>query len=183
MPAGNSSNTVFTAIPVGEDFYMSFSTERFFHNISTLDIDSIVFKLYDARLVGDIGSPNPNAIIETVDSNVNGNRFAVTDTRVAVLVNSSTLDTYESTRTNGATAVFRGELYGFAELVVSGEETGEEARLIPAPMSSALTVAAASLQEEYWDGYLFPEDVQGGNTLASITVVGDGNNSGFIIIT
>jgi hypothetical protein len=179
MSAGNSSNTVFTAIPVGEDFYMSFSTERFFHNISPLDVETIVFKLYDARLIGDVGSPNPNAIIETVDSSVFGLRFAVTDTKVSVLVNSSTLDAYETARTNGATTVFRGELYGFAELVVDGEETGEESRLIPADIVMAVSIPAVALQEAYWDGVFYEPDVQDMAAATSVPAVADAD---FILI-
>jgi len=161
MTAGNASNTVFTAIPVGEDFYMSFSTERFFHNIIPADISNIVFKLYDARTIGSIGNPNPNAIIETVDRSQNSNRFTVGDKSISVLVLSSTLDTWEQTKTSDNQAKFRGELYGFAELAVIGEEAGDFIRLIPTPISLKVRFNASLILEEvWWDGYINSGDVQ-----------------------
>ena len=155
MAAGNSSNTVFTTIPVGEDFYMSFSTERFFHNINPADVLNVVFKLYDARIIGSVGNPNPNAIIETVDRSVTPGRFSTSARSVSVLVSSATLDSYENTRTSGSTPVFRGELYGYAELTVGGEETGDIVRLGGASSSARLSVTGSLAEEEYWDGYFY----------------------------
>ena len=158
MTAGNASNTVFTAIPVGEDFYMSFSTERFFHNINPADITDVVFKLYDARIIGDVGSPNPNAIIETVTRSVTPGRFNTTATALSVLVYSSTLDAYSAVATPGS--VFRGELYGYAEVAVGGEETGAITRLTPNNIAAGLGVIGdIPLDEPYWDGYFYPTTV------------------------
>lgn len=158
MAAGNSSNTVFTTIPVGEDFYMSFSTERFFRNINPADILNVVFKLYDARIIGNVGSPNPNAIIETVDRSVSPNRFSVSSKSVSVLIYASNLDAYETTRTASVTTTFRGELYGYAELTVGGEETGDLVRLGSASSSPSLSVFGTLLDPEdlYWDQYFYP---------------------------
>jgi hypothetical protein len=171
MSAGNASNTVFTAIPVGEDFYMSFPTERFFHNIAIPDIQDVVFKLYDARLIGALGSPNPNAVIETVTKSVTPNRFVITATQVSVLIYSATLDSYESVRTSGATTTFRGELYGFASVTVGGEETGDITRLQTNPVTARAFAYAYTLEpEEYWDGYFYSSSV---NTIAaSCNVIG-----------
>jgi len=161
MSAGNSSNTVFTAIPVGEDFYMSFSTERFFHTIVPADILDVVFKLYDARLIGSVGSPNPNAVIETVTKSITPNRFVVTPTAVSVLIYSASLDSYESNRTSGVTTTFRGELYGFASLTVSGEETGAITRLEAQPVTARAFAYATYLEPDtYWDGYFYSTSVQ-----------------------
>lgn len=172
MSAGNASNTVFTAIPVGEDFYMSFPTERFFHNIAIEDIQDVVFKLYDARLIGALGSPNPNAVIETVTKSATPNRFAVTATQVSVSVSSSTLDNYESTRTSGLTTTFRGELYGFASVTVAGEETGAITRLQTNPITARAFAYAYGLEpEEYWDGYFYSSSVK--TIAASCNVLGN----------
>lgn len=158
MAAGNSSNTVFTTIPVGEDFYMSFSTERFFHNIYPGDILNVVFKLYDARIIGSVGNPNPNAIIETVDKSVTPGRFSVASKSVSVLVLSSTLDSYEAARTSNVTTTFRGELYGYAEVTVGGEETGEIIRLAPGSAKASLSAVGTLYEPEdiYWDQYFYP---------------------------
>ncbi len=153
MSAGNSSNTVFTAIPVGEDFLMSFSTERFFHNINTADISNVIFKLYDARIIGTVSSPEPSAIIETVDKTSSPDRFNITSTQMSVSVTSSSLDTYESTKTGVSSSIFRGELYGYAEVVVAGEETGDITRLQATGIRSASTARAVEIEEIYWDGY------------------------------
>lgn len=172
MSAGNASNTVFTAIPVGEDFYMSFSTERFFHNIVPADIQDVVFKLYDARLIGSVGSPNPNAVIETVTKSVTPNRFVITPTNVSVLIYSASLDSYESNRTSGVTTTFRGELYGFASLTVGGEETGAITRLEAQPIAARAYAYALQLEPDtYWDGYFYSTTVQ--TIAASCNAVGN----------
>lgn len=175
MSAGNASNTVFTAIPVGEDFYMSFPTERFFHNIAVDDIQDIVFTLYDARLIGALGSPNPNAIIQTVTKSVTPERFVITATQVSVLIYAAALDSYESTRTSGATTTFRGELYGFASVTVAGEETGAITRLQTNPITAKVFAYAYTLEpEEYWDGYFYsstvPTIAASCNVLGTLTV-------------
>jgi hypothetical protein len=160
MTAGNASNTVFTAIPVGEDFYMSFSTERFFHNIASVDISNIVFKLYDARIIGNVGSPNPNAIIETVDKSQFPDRFVVGDKSISVLILSTTLDNWEQAKTSDNQAKFRGELYGFAELAVVGEEAGDIIRLTANPISLRLKFSSSAMLEElWWDGYFTSEHI------------------------
>lgn len=160
MTAGNASNTVFTAIPVGEDFYMSFSTERFFHNINPADILDIVFKLYDARIIGSVGSPNPNAIIETVTKSVTPNRFTVNSDSVSVLVYSSTLDAYSATSSVSPAPIFRGELYGYAEVTVGGEETGAITRLGDSTISAKLSVSGdLPMDEPYWDQYFYSNTV------------------------
>ena len=168
MAAGNASNTVFTAIPVGEDFYMSFSTERFHETIAPQDFlfTGFVFKLYDARLIGNINSPNPNAVILTYsDQNptVLSNNIKILDKAIAVFVSAAALTAYEQTRTGNSSAVFRGELYGFLEAVVTGEET-KFARMLVIPTASKLTVRG-DLQDSFntggfWDGYFFQEDVR-----------------------
>jgi hypothetical protein len=171
MSAGNASNTVFTAIPVGEDFYMSFSTERFFHNIVPMDIQDVVFNLYDARLIGSVGSPNPNAVIETVTKSVTPNRFVITPTNVSILIFSASLDGYESTRTAGVTTTFRGELYGFASLTVAGEETGTITRLEVWPITARAYAYALQLEPDiYWDGYFYSTTVR--TIAASCNAVG-----------
>ena len=160
MTAGNASNTVFTAIHVGEDFYMSFSTERFFHNINSADIVNVVFKLYDARIIGDIGSPNPNAIIETVTRSTTPTRFSVSTTTLSVLIYSNTLDAYSATASVNPGPVFRGELYGYAEVTVGGEETGAITRLIPTNITAGLSVTGdLPMDEPYWDGYFYSTTV------------------------
>jgi hypothetical protein len=178
MPAGNASNTVFTAIPVGEDFYMSFSTERFHRNISPADFVYLNFKLYDARIIGSIDSPNPNALIiqynnqptdtytdvEGTDPNLNGrsSSFSVSTQSVSVMVLSSDLDNYERTKTGNSAAVFRGELYGYIEAVVTGEETSY-ARLQPAAIRCSAVGTAEMVPyafEEWWDTQFFNEDVR-----------------------
>jgi len=161
MSAGNASNTVFTAIPVGEDFNMSFSTERFFHTIVPTDIIDVEFKLYDARLIGSVGSPNPNAVIETVTKSITPNRFVITPTAVLVSISSTSLDSYESNRTSGATTTFRGELYGFASLTVGGEETGDITRLEAQPITARAFAYATYLEPDtYWDGYFYSTSVR-----------------------
>lgn len=160
MTAGNASNTVFTAIPVGEDFYMSFSTERFFHTINPADILDVVFKLYDARIIGDIGNPNPNALIETVTKSVTPSRFMLNKDSLSVLVYSSTLDTYSASASVNPGPIFKGELYGYAELTVGGEETGAITRLTPANVEAGLSVYGdLPMDEPYWDGYFYPTTV------------------------
>lgn len=159
MSAGNASNTVFTAIPVGEDFRMSFSTERFFHNIAIVDIGEIVFKLYDARTIGSVGNPNPTALIQTITKSGSANSFEITATAVTVTVASATLDAWEVAKTSGATTVFRGELYGYAEVTVAGEETGKITRLEAAGPKVKLKVSAAYLEDLYWDGEFNKADV------------------------
>lgn len=172
MAAGNASNTVFTAIPVGEDFYMSFSTERFHSTIAPQDFVSLNFKLYDARVIGDIGNPNPSAIVKQYNNqnfnsttNPNGRPtfFKILDKSIAVLISSQDLDTYEKTKTGNNAAVFRGEIYGFVEAVVAGEET-KFARLTPLPVGPKLSVTGtlqdAFASAAFWDGYFFREDVR-----------------------
>jgi hypothetical protein len=183
MTAGNASNTVFTAIPVGEDFYMSFSTERFFHNIAPIDISNIVFKLYDARVIGSVGNPNPNAIIETVDKSVSPSRFVVGDKSISVLVLSATLDTWEQTKTSNNQAKFRGELYGFAELAVVGEEAGDVIRLTANPISLRLKFSASlMLHELWWDGYFTSADIVPSSCKFAVQVVGNNTTTGFVTI-
>ena len=126
MPAGNTSNTVFKTVPAGESFTMSFSTERHFHNIAPQDILQLTFRLYDARIIGSVGSPNPTALIQQFTNLPNTGfptRFQILADQVKVDVSSYTLDTYESTRTTGVTTVFRGELYGYIDAIVGGLET------------------------------------------------------------
>lgn len=159
MAAGNASNTVFTAVPVGEDFYMSFSTDRFFHTINPADILGVEFKLYDARIVGDVGNPNPSAVIETVTRAAAPSRFALVGNKLSVLVYSSTLDTYSATATPGS--VFRGELYGYVTLTVGGEETNDFMRLGSATSTPGLRVIGDIPDDEpYWDGYFWPGEVR-----------------------
>jgi hypothetical protein len=171
MPAGNASNTVFTTIPVGKDFFMSFSTERYFRNVYPADFRKLTFKLYDARLIGPLSSPNPNALIEEVNNaafdavtNPKGSpgRFSITSTNVLVFVSKTTLDTYESTRTSGQTTVFKGELYGYVNAEVGGFETGEWVDLGPAKMvESGLKLSSPSMFENvYWDGFFYNSDIQ-----------------------
>lgn len=178
MPAGNASNTVFTAIPVGEDFYMSFSTERFHRNISPADFVYLNFKLYDARIIGSISSPNPNALIiqynnqpsdtytdvEGTDPNINGrsSAFKITPQSIAVMVLGADLDNYERTKTGNSSSVFRGELYGYIEAVVTGEETNY-ARLYPSPIrcvSLGVGEIDQYASEEWWDTKFFNEDLR-----------------------
>ena len=170
MSAGNSSNTVFTAIPVGEDFLMSFSTERFFHNIDTADISNVVFKLYDARIIGTVSNPEPSALIETVNKTTDPGRFSIGSTKLTVSITSSSLDTYESTKTGVASSIFRGELYGYAEVVVAGEETGDITRLQATGIRSSSTARAVEIEEIYWDGYFDSTGVS--PILAKLVVVG-----------
>jgi len=160
MTAGNASNTVFTAIPVGEDFNMSFSTDRFFHTINPADILEVQFKLYDARIIGDVGNPNPNAVIETVTRTASPNRFAIGANKLSVLVYSATLDTYSATASVNPGPVFRGELYGYVTLTVGGEETNDISRLDAGKVSAKLNVFGNLPEDEpYWDGYFFPNSV------------------------
>jgi len=172
MPAGNASNTVFTAIPVGEDFTMSFPTDRFYRNIAVQDFVSLTFKLYDARVIGSVSSPNPNALItqyNNQDYNAGTNpegrptSFYTLPTAVNVLVGSSELDAYEATKTNGQVLVFRGELYGYVEAVVTGEET-KYVRFVSDIIKSRCSISASlSLpmsDNGWWDNYFFPEDVR-----------------------
>ena len=186
MPAGNASNTVFTAIPVGEDFYMSFSTERFFHNIVPADVSNVTFKLYDARIIGSVGNPNPNALIETVVKSATPNRFTIGSAAIAVSVASATLDAYEVTKTAGVTTIFRGELYGYVEAVVAGEETGDITRLSAAAPSIQSKVTAATLGETYWDGYFVASDLIAiackGKVIAPATTAGQILTTGFNVI-
>jgi hypothetical protein len=157
MSAGNSSNTIFQAIPVGEDFKMSFSTERFFHTIVPADVLNVVFKLYDARLIGNVGNPNPNAVIETVSYSVTPARFSIGTSSISIQVYSSTLDAYEAARPGSTSSIFRGELYGYAELTVGGAETGDLLRLDPAPASASMSTSA-NLGFPTWDGNFYPGD-------------------------
>jgi hypothetical protein len=178
MAAGNASNTVFTAIPVGEDFYMSFSTERFHRTIAPQDFTYINFKLYDARIIGSTTSPNPNALILEYNNqpntdysnnedfaNPNGRPsfFKISPRSVSVFVASQDLDEYEQTKTGDSNAVFRGEIYGFVEAVVAGDET-KFARLNPAPINVVSRVGAnlfdMPASNTWWDGYFFREDVR-----------------------
>ena len=170
MPAGNASNTVFTTIPVGKDFFMSFSTERYFHNVYPADFKKLVFKLYDARLIGPLNSPNPNALIEEVNnevydstSNPNGDpaRFAITSTNILVFVPKAKLNTYETIRTSGQTTVFKGELYGYVYAQVGGFETGESVNLETGRISTSLKTSTPNLLEGlYWDGFFYNADIQ-----------------------
>ena len=155
MSAGNSSNTVFQAIPVGEDFKMSFSTERFFHTIVPEDILNVVFKLYDARLIGNVGNPSPSAIIETVTYSVTPARFSIGTSAISIQVYSATLDAYQASHGGG---VFRGELYGYVELTVGGAETNDLVRLDPAPANAKVSTSA-NLWFPVWDGNFYPGDV------------------------
>lgn len=178
MAAGNASNTVFTAIPVGEDFYMSFSTERFHRNIAPQDFVFLNFKLYDARVIGDIGNPNPNALIKQYNNGPTSDTystppylnpegrptsFKITPKSIAVLIASQDLDTYERVKTGNNSAVFRGELYGFVEAVVEGEET-DSVRLTPLPLAWKARVNGnledAFSYSSFWDGYFFKEDTR-----------------------
>lgn len=174
MPAGNASNTVFTAIPVGEDFFMSFSTARFFAHIAPQDFTELTFKLYDARRIGSLTNPSPSAIIVEYNSlpydaatNPTGRpgSFTITDDSIAVLINSFELDDYEQTRMSNPEAVFRGELYGYIEAEVTGEQT-EYVRFVAAPLQGKLSVQASLTSpeepnsDEWWDSYFFPEDVR-----------------------
>lgn len=175
MPAGNASNTVFTTIPVGEDFYMSFSTNRFHRNISPQDFEYLNFKLYDARIIGRLDDPNPDALIIQYNnlpsdaygdipySNPEGRPtfFKITPDSVSVFVLGEDLDNYEKTKTNNNAAVFRGEIYGYIEAVVTGEET-KFARLSPLPVSASVSVIGELLaqDESWWDGYFFSEDLR-----------------------
>lgn len=160
MTAGNASNTVFTAVPVGEDFYMSFSTERFFRTIDPVDILDVVFKLYDARIIGDISSPSPSALIETVTRSITPNRFMATQTGLSVLVYSNTLDTYSASAPVNPGPTFRGELYGYAEVTVGGEETGDVTRLSPNIVGGRLGASGhLPIDEPYWDGYFYSTTV------------------------
>jgi hypothetical protein len=172
MAAGNASNTIFTAIPVGEDFYMSFSTERFQRTIAPQDFTRLNFKLYDARTIGSVGNPNPNAIIKEYNNqplnavtNPGGRPsfFRVNPNSISVLISSDELDTYEQTKTGNSTAVFKGELYGFVEATVTGEEINL-ARLVPGPIIFKSSVIG-NLQQIgstiiFWDGYFFREDLR-----------------------
>ena len=148
MPAGNSSNTVFTTIPVGEDFYMVFPTERHLHNIAPSDITKLTFRLYDARIIGSVGNPEPSALIKSYNNltyNVTTNplgqpdSFTISPTTVGVLVTSANLDTYEVTKTAGVTTIFRGELYGYVDAIVTGEET-KYAQMVAVTTGAKLTV-------------------------------------------
>jgi hypothetical protein len=178
MAAGNASNTVFTTIPVGEDFYMSFSTERFHRNIAPQDFTYLNFKLYDARIIGSTTSPNPNALIIEYNnqpntdysdndgfSNPDGRPsfFKISSKTVSVFVASQDLDEYEQTKTEDNNAVFRGEIYGFIEAVVAGDET-KFARLTPNPIRAISRVGAnlsdMPISNTWWDGYFFREDVR-----------------------
>lgn len=140
---------------------MSFPTARFFHNINPADVQNVVFTLYDARLVGNVGSPNPNAIIETVSKATTPGRFVIGTTGISVMIYSSTLDAYETTYSAGARNVFRGELYGFADLTVGGEETNDITRLPAGTVSASSQVNPAPFLEPdvYWDGYFYSTSV------------------------
>lgn len=151
---------------------MSFPTDRFYRNIAVQDFVSLTFKLYDARVIGSVSSPNPNALIAqynnqaydaVTNSNGRPNSFYILPTSVNVLVTSSELDTYEATKTSGQVSVFRGELYGYVEAVVTGEET-KYARLTTPGIHPRLSVSAGlSLpvsDDEWWDGYFFAEDIR-----------------------
>lgn len=188
MAAGNASNTVFTAIPVGEDFYMSFSTERFHSTIAPQDFVSLNFKLYDARVIGDIDNPNPNAIIKQYNNllltgnNPNGRPayFKTYSNSISVLVLTQDLDAYEKTKTGNTAAVFRGELYGFIEAVVTGEET-KFARLTPLgirPRVNVLGELQGDPIDEFWDGYLFKEDIRSISANATVNSPTIGSSNG-----
>lgn len=188
MAAGNASNTVFTAIPVGEDFYMSFSTERFHSTIAPQDFVSLNFKLYDARVIGDIGSPNPNAIIKQYNNqpvsptNPNGKPtfFKTYSNSISVLVLAQELDTYERTKTGNNTAVFRGEIYGFIEAVVTGEET-KFARLTPLGIRTRVKVLGDLQRDpinEFWDGYFFREDIRSISASSTVNSPTIGSSNG-----
>jgi hypothetical protein len=187
MPAGNASNTVFTSIPVGEDFFMSFSTQRFHRNIAPRDITYLNFKLYDARIIGDVGNPNPNALIKEYNdqlptdvvysdeewANPNGRpgSFKTHSDSIAVLIASADLDEYERTKTGNNNAIFRGELYGYLEAVVTGEET-KFARLTTVVTRSKLTATgdlAGTNNDLWWDSHFYREDVR--TVKAKLTVV------------
>jgi len=181
MATGNAGNTVFTAIPVGEDFKMSFPTNRFYHYIKTNDIVSVIFKLYDARQVKSVDNPDDTALIleknnqpYNVDSNPNGapSLFTISDTDVKVLVQSSVLDAWAvANDINGdPSAVFRGELYGYINLIVRGAETNEFIELDPLPITPTMTITAAfDPFVEPWDGYFYATD---GVVNAAMTVTG-----------
>lgn len=148
MPAGNSSNTVFTTIPVGEDFYMVFPTERHLHNIAPSDITKLTFRLYDARIIGSVGNPAPSALIKSynnltynVTTNPLGqpNSFSINPTTVGVLVTSADLDTYETAKMAGVATSFRGELYGYVDAIVTGEET-KYVQMVAGTTGTKLTV-------------------------------------------
>lgn len=169
MATGTAGNTVFTAIPVGEDFYMSFPTNRFYHYIAQGDIRTITFKLYDARLVANAADPEAAALIlekndqpYDVDSNPNGapTLFVKSDKAIKILVQSAVLDAWAVDQdATGSTTMFRGELYGYLHLTVGGAETDEFAVLSPAPMTGSM-VLTADIEPlvGVWDGYLYPAD-------------------------
>ena len=138
---------------------MSFSTERFFHNIATVDITDVVFKLYDARTIGSVGNPDPTALIQTITKSVTPDSFSITSTAINVTVASTTLDAWESTKTAGVTTVFRGEIYGYAQVTVAGEETGKITRLEAAGPKAKLKVSTPYLEDLYWDGEFNKADV------------------------
>lgn len=140
---------------------MSFPTARFFHNINPADVQNVVFTLYDARLVGNVGSPNPSAIIETVSKTASPSRFVVGASSISVLIYSSALDAYETTYSAGSRTTFRGELYGFADVTVGGEETNDITRLPAGTVSMSSKVNPAPFLEPdvYWDGYFYSTTV------------------------
>ena len=153
---------------------MSFSTERFFTHIDPQDITELTFKLYDARLIGSLTNPSPSAIITQYNNaaydavtNPTGRpgSFSITGDAVLVLVSSSELDDYEQTRLNSSTSVFRGELYGYIEAEVTGEQT-KYVRFNPVLLQNTLnvqgnlTVNLTEQDDEWWDGYFFPEDIR-----------------------
>jgi hypothetical protein len=137
---------------------MSFSTERFFRTIVPADVLDVVFKLYDARLIGNVGNPNPDAIIETVTYSVTPARFSIEASKITIQVYSSNLDSYEAARPDSTSGVFRGELYGYVELTVGGAETNEILRLEPAPAAASCSTSA-NLNFQTWDGNFYPGDV------------------------
>lgn len=169
MATGTAGNTVFTAIPVGEDFYMSFPTNRFYHYIAAGDMQSITFKLYDARMVTNTADPDATALIlekndqaYDVDDNPNGapSLFSISSTTVKVLVQSAVLDAWAVAHNDdNPLAVFRGELYGYLNLVVGGSETTEYAVLTPTGITASLAIEAdVAPLVGVWDGYLYPAD-------------------------
>lgn len=157
---------------------MSFSTQRFHRNIAPQDIEYLNFKLYDARIIGNVDNPNPNALIKeynnqppteanysdenTANPNGRPSFFKILADSVAVFVASSDLDAYERTKTANNTAVFRGEVYGYIEAVVTGEET-KYARLTALPIKGKLVVTGdleGASDSAWWDSYFYKEDVR-----------------------
>lgn len=167
MASGNASNTVFTSIPVGEDFTMTFSTVRFFKSTNPGDILSLTFKLYDATKVGDVSNPSDAALIYEknnqpydVDDNPNGapSIFDVGSKYVKVRVSSADLDTWAQSEAGGGNDVFRGELYGYVFAEIGGVAAGDATAICPNPVSGGMYIPPVDVVfgANFWDGYVLP---------------------------